>query len=413
MSRTLLFVHDDPAVLSQLRASLAATPGEWASKSCSTPAEALAVLERMDVDRIDAVLASADLRVSPSTTLLSEIARLYPRVVRVVVSASAGRGLLLRAAGAAHQQLDPGVDARALFARLPRTFAIGDLLHDSRLRGLVSRLKSVPSLPSSYLAIMAELRQGEASPRKVGDLVARDPSMAAKVLQLVNSPFFGFRMTVADPAHAVQLLGLETVRGLVLSLHLFGQLDERVTRRFQLGKVWRHSMATTAFARLIARLQDASPEALAASFTAALLHDIGKLVMATSIPEEYAAALDLAQRDTLPQWLAELRVMDTTHAEVGAYLLSMWGLPENIVEAVAWHHHPADCLSPTFCPLGAVHVANAIEHDIHPDNLVGAAPGVDEEYLTRLGLNWQYSSWRSACLDAEGEGLGRGLGARL
>ena len=410
MVRHILFVHDSPAVISQLESSLVQSPGEWSWDSCTTAHEAL---ERLDAGRFDAVIASAAFRGEQAATLLEDIAQRFPRVVRVVASDSGGRSLLLRATGAAHQHLGPDVDPAALFARLPRTFALGDVLHDSRLRAVISRLKSVPSLPSVYLAIMSELRQEEASPRRIGEMVAKDAGMAAKILQLVNSPFFGFRLTVSDPAQAVQLLGLETVRGLVLSMHLFAQLDERTVRRFKLGRVWRHSLVTTAFARLVARLQDGGTEAMAEAFTAGLLHDIGKLVLATSLPEEYGNALALAEREQLPQWLAELRVMDTTHADVGAYLLGMWGLPEPIVEAVAWHHHPGDCLSPQFCPLGAVHVANAIEHEAHPAEQVGKDGGPDEEYLTQASVNWQYASWRSACLDIEGEGQGRGLAAKI
>lgn len=237
--------------------------------------------------------------------------------------------------------------------------------------------------------------------------------MTAKILQPVNSPYFAFRMQVTDPIQAVQLLGLETVRALVLSLHLFSRLDERTYKRFRLAKIWRHSLGATSCAQMVARSRDEGVGPMTESFTAALLHDIGKLVLATSLPAEYAEVVRLAESGSHDMESAEEQLLGSTHATVGAYLLSLWGLPEGIVEAVAWHHRPSDCVLRQLCPVGAVHVADALEHDIHPADSIGCAPQLDEAYLARTGVAWQYPAWRAACLDAAGEGLGKGLAARL
>jgi putative nucleotidyltransferase with HDIG domain len=406
----VLFVDDDQTVLQELQRALRSVRGEWTVEFALTLPDALAQLSH---GVFDVVVADVNWRGANGGSFLDDVASRQPNAIRFLLSESAGRGMLMRAGGSAHQHLSMPLHAEAVFARLGQTLALGDLLSDAYLRGLVARLKSVPSLPSIYLAIMAEIRQEEASARKVGELVARDAGMAAKILQLVNSPFFGFRMHVSDPAQAVQLMGLETVRALVLSLHIFEQLHEREVRRFRLGRVWRHSLATTNFARLIARMQDGNAQVMSEAFTAALLHDIGKLVLAASLPDEYEAAVTLAEREAMPLWLAEKDVLKTTHAEVGAYLLGLWGLPDPIVETVAWHHRPSDCPSIHFCPLGAVHAANAIEHEMHPGDVVGRGTTVDEAYLTRLEVRWQYPAWKAVCLDSEGEGLGRGLGARM
>jgi len=123
--------------------------------------------------------------------------------------------------------------------------------------------------------------------------------------------------------------------------------------------------------------------------------------------------MEKAAREDLPHWLAEREVLRCTHAEVGAYLLGLWGLPEAIVQAVAWHHRPSHCASPDFCPVGAVHVANVLEHDAHPNDTIGRTAGVDDRYLDRLGLAWRLPAWRAASLDALGEQQGFGLAARL
>jgi putative nucleotidyltransferase with HDIG domain len=361
----------------------------------------------------DVVVADATARGLDNGTFLDEVAARQPRAIRFLLSASGGHGMVMRAAGSAHQHLGKPLTPQAVFARIGDTLALGDLLSSAHLKCLVSRLRSVPSLPTVYLAIMAELRKDEPSAQRVGQFVAKDAGMSAKLLQLVNSPFFGVQMPVTEPAAAVNLLGLETVRALVLSLHIFNQLDRRSVVRFRLGRVWRHSLATSGFARMIARLREADPETLGEAFTAGLLHDIGKLVLASSLPNEYAAALEKAEREGMPHWVAEQEILECTHAEVGAYLLGLWGLPESIVQAVAWHHRPSASSSARFCPIGCIHVADVIEHDAHRADTIGRPPELEAEYLDRLELSWQYPTWRAACMDATGEDQGWGLAARL
>lgn len=409
MGRRILFVHDDAATLAALEHALGGNRGEWTVEVARTPADAL---ERLAASRFDAVVADAGRR-GMGGSFLDDAAVRQPRAVRLLLSTSGGRAMLMRAGGSAHQHVSSPVDLQSAFERLESTFALGELLDDARLQAVVGRLKAVPSLPSVYVAIMAELRQEEPAGQRIGELVAKDAGMSAKLLQLVNSPFFGLRMEVTDPAHAVQMLGLETVRALVLSMHIFEQFDERSIARYRLARVWRHSLSAAHCARLVARLHDPKAEAVGEATTAALLHDIGKLVLASGLKDEYGAAVARAEQARTAQWEAERELLGATHAEVGAYLLSVWGLPDPIVEAAAWHHRPSACPSPRFGPLGVVHVVDAIEHEAHPADTVGAAPSLDDAYMERFKAVWQYAAWKAAYLDAEGEGLGRGLAARL
>jgi HD-like signal output (HDOD) protein len=206
----------------------------------------------------------------------------------------------------------------------------------------------------------------------------------------------------------VRLLGLDTLRALVVSLNLFEQVDPRVAHRFGLGRVWRHAAAAAALGRLIAYLQGASPECAAEAFSASLLHDVGKLVLAQSLPDDYAFVLHQAEAERRPTWVVEAEWLGATHAEVGAYLLGLWGVPGSIVEAVARHHRPALDEGPSsYFPLAAVHVANAIEHQLHPADVVGAAATLDEEYLARYDLAGRVPVWTAACFALAEEAAGK------
>ena len=176
--------------------------------------------------------------------------------------------------------------------------------------------------------------------KSVGQIIERDIAMSAKVLQLVNSAFFGLPQHVASPSQAVVLLGLETVKMLVLTTHVFSQFEERKLGGLQINALWRHSLAVAAMAKGIARAEQAPPKSIDHAFMAGMLHDVGKLILAANIPDPYHAALAMAKQKAMPPQDAERMFLGATHAEVGAYLLGLWGLPDSIVIATALHHRP-------------------------------------------------------------------------
>ena len=134
------------------------------------------------------------------------------------------------------------------------------------------------------------------------------------------------------------------------------------------------------------------------AFTGGMLHDIGKLLLAANLPDGFKEALARAREQQIHLWDAETSVFGATHGELGACLLGIWGLPMPIVEAVALHHYPIRFLSKKFCPLTAVHAANAIEHETPGDNKQGImCATVDANYLTELGLGERLDAWRDRC----------------
>jgi putative nucleotidyltransferase with HDIG domain len=388
----VLFVDTDRHLLRELEGALRSTQGDWSAVSAPSAEDACDQLSR---GAFDAVVADAGIVSADGVPLLDIVAERQPSAVRLLLS-SAHQLRMPLGGDAAHQHLVKPLQASAVFARLAQTLRLGQLLSDVSLKVVVSRLRSVPSLPPVYMAMMAELRKEDASARKVGELMAKDGGMTAKVLQLVNSPYFGFRMAVTDPTQAVQLLGLETIRGLVLSAHVFEQLDLRTVTRFRLGRIWRHSLATAAAGRVIAESQHGSAEVMGETITAALLHDIGKLVLAGSLPDDYGVIVEQAEADNTPTWVVERDMVGTSHAEIGAYLLGLWGIPSSIVEAVAWHHRPSNCPSEEFAPLGAVHAANVISHRLHQADIIAGPSQLDDEYLERFHLSERLPAWTAA-----------------
>jgi putative nucleotidyltransferase with HDIG domain len=220
----------------------------------------------------------------------------------------------------------------------------------------------------------------------VGELVAQDLGIAAKLLQMANSALVGLRRPATTPNQAVKILGADLTRTLVLAADLFSRYNPASLRPFSIEALWEQSRTVGELACAIASSEHADEQLVRQSALAGLLHDIGKLTLASQLAGPYKEVLALMRTEGLSAADAERRVLGTTHAEVGAYLLGLWGLPDALVEAVAWHHNPGGCPGSTFTALTAVHAADAIVRAVD-----GARP--DAEYLARLGLSHRWAAW--------------------
>ena len=265
---------------------------------------------------------------------------------------------------------------------------------------LVSRMRWLPSPPGIYARILAEMRSMDTSVERVGELIAQDPAVSAKVLQLANSAVFALQLQVVQPAEAVAYVGLETTKALVLLAHTFSSFDRLHVVGFSAEALWRHSLAVGQMARRIATLQGCGPEASEQCFAGGLLHDIGKLLLAANLTDPFGQALALAKAEHCALWEAEHQVFGATHAELGACLLGIWGLPIPVVKAVALHHNPSRSPGQTFNPLTAVHAANVFEHEFQPGPSDLQPPVLDGEYLNKLGLEQRAQEWRQKCSES-------------
>jgi putative nucleotidyltransferase with HDIG domain len=186
------------------------------------------------------------------------------------------------------------------------------------------------------------------------------------------------------------------VRSLALSLGLFASLNGEAVGEINSDRLYLHSLSTGLLAQKILSDEGADSAVVDAAFTAGVLHDTGKLVLASALPELYRRALQLAADELIPQWQAEANVFGVSHAEVGAYLLGLWGLPPAIVEAVAWHHQPRRREPPALGALTAVHIADYLQSRHLPANRRPLVVQIDEAYIQALHLIDRISEWEDA-----------------
>ena len=392
--KTLLFVDDEPRVLQGLQRQLRPMHNEWDMNFVDDGRKAL---EFMAARPVDIVVTDMMMPGMDGSQLLAEVLKRHPQTVRIVLSGHAEREAVLRLVGPAHQYLSKPCDADELRKAIARALSLRDLLGNERLKQLATRVKNLPTLPALQNQLAGELRKESPSMERVAEIVSRDIGMTAKMLQLVNSAFFGLAQPISNPLDAVIYLGLNTVRALALSVGIFSQYDEKVCRLFSLDLLARHSWTTGVLARGVAHMERQDAKIMDQCFLAGMLHDVGQLVLAAGLHEEYSEAIARAGRENLTIWQAEQEFFGASHAAVGAYLLALWALPNPIIEAVAMHHEPARCATLELSPAVVVHVADVFAHELSGINTEVPPPKLDTDHLAKLGLAGRIEAWRAGC----------------
>jgi HD-like signal output (HDOD) protein len=394
--KRILFVGEDLELWEELRNLQLNGQSQWDYAFAKSGLQALNSLTQSPCD---AVIADMQMPGMSGAQLLEEIMQRNPATLRFIRANLADQQASMKCVGTAHQYLVKPSDASTVHNALARAFNLESWLPGEAVQKLISQMRKLPSPPNLYFQIVAELQSPDSSLDKLGSLINQDVGLSAKLLQVVNSAVFGLQMQVAKPADAVLYLGMETTKSLVLLAHTFSYFDKVRTANFSVDRLWHHSVATGKFSERVARAENASIEVLGQSFTAGILHDIGKLLLAANLPDEFKQIMARANAEKISVCEAETAVIGVPHAELGACLLGIWGLPTAIVEAVAFHHHPARFFSKTFCPLTAAHAANAIEHELDPQAKALPVQTVDLNYLAELGLAERYAGWRDLCAE--------------
>ena len=392
--KTLLFVDDEPNVLQGLQRQLRSMRHEWDMHFVENGKKAL---EFMAAQAVDIVVSDMMMPGMDGAQLLSEVVHRHPQTVRLILSGHAHREAVLRLVGPAHQYLSKPCNADELRRAIVRAFALRDLLGNERLKRLTTRIKNLPTLPALQNQLDEELRKDSPSLERVGKIISRDIAMTAKILQLVNSAFFGLAQSIGSPMEAAAYLGLNTIRSLTLSAGIFSQYDQKICRDFSLDALARHSWTTGVMAHKLAQSERQDAKILDQCFLAGLLHDVGQLVLAFGLQEEYAQVIVRAKDHNLPMCQVEQDMFGANHSNVGAYLLALWGLPNPIIEAVALHHQPAQCAAPEFSPVIAVHAADVFAHEFCRTNTEVPPPQLDAACLARMGFGERIASWRETC----------------
>ncbi len=402
--KSVLFIDDEPHILEGLRLMLRAQRRDWRMHFVNSGEAALRAVAAVP---FDVVVSDLHMPGMDGCALLEQVQALSPGTVRIILSGHADAQVALRSVRVSHQYLSKPCDPENLREVIERACDLQELLQDPGLCAAIGDVDDLPVAPATYQALVAALGEEEVDIGKVSAIVEQDVGITAKILELVNSSFFGVRQEISSVAQATAYLGTKTIRDLVLSAEVFRQFPGGMLGGLSLDSEQRHSLIVS---RISARLLDDKAASEQAAL-AGMLHDVGKLVAATKMPAEMTNVLREGAGKTAPFQSVEARVLGVGHAEIGAYLLGLWGMPYPVVEAVAHHHWPArvEGLS-EFGVLVAVHVADALARECDGTPSEGRSP-LDEELLERLGVHGELSEWRAIAAEEAGRDTQDGTAA--
>jgi putative nucleotidyltransferase with HDIG domain len=385
--RRLLFVDDERLVLDGLRSMLRPKQRHWEMTFVAGGPEAMEELGRHEFD-----VVVSDMRMPrvDGAAVLKHVQATQPNAVRIVLTGHTETELALRSISVAHQFLSKPCDAATLEATIDRACNLQSLLSDPTLRSVVGGIGRLPSVPKLYMQINEVLEKPNTSLKDVSALIERDMAVSAKVLQVVNSGFFGLPKRVTNVHAAVTFIGINMLRRVLLSVQAFASFERPNVAGFSMEELQKHSHLTAMIASRMFKGKRESEDA----FTGGILHDIGKLILATrpagADPRSDPRAPTPLTNSAAPEPSEQSGI---THAEVGAYLLGIWGLPYGVVEAVAYHHNPRGVRHKTFDVVDAVYVANLLAQEsagvdpASPDRL-------DHPHLASLGVEGMLTEWR-------------------
>jgi HD-like signal output (HDOD) protein len=372
-------------------------PRGWEISHAPTATIALEIARKQPVD---VALLSASVTDTDLVDLAGDLTQIHPKLTTFILGDDVETS---QAYVTGRYQFFPELsDPAPLIAAIERMATLVSWLTNNTTIDLVSGIHSLPTIPSNYQGVIRIINSPNASIQEIGDAMEKDMGMTSRVLQVANSAYYGFSKSITSPTQAALLIGVETLKSLVRYTHVLNNFPHSPASTAIFDRVWRHSINVASVARRITMLHTKDENLAEEAFTAGLLHDIGKLVLISIKPDEYRDVMRQSAENKSLLHVIERVKLGTTHAETGAYLLSLWGLPYSILEAVAWHHYPSSSNLKQFSPLTAVHVANVAEHRRQDIEDVKAIPPLDDRYLAELEVTNHVQEWLNCKPDQPG-----------
>lgn len=384
----ILFVDDEPNILSGLRRMLRTMRGDWDMEFLTGGQEAL---DRMAAAPFDAVVSDMRMPSVDGVAVLTAAAANNPESIRFILSGYAEQEAMLEALGYAHRFIAKPCDADILVSSLKSAFGVQKLLPIKELRVLMGSLKSVPVLSDRYLRLIREIDDPTTSTNAIAKTIEEDLGLSAQILRLANSAYFNLNRKLSSCRQAIDVLGLETVRALltVSEFYLSEATDPEIAQESK--KLAERSLILGGVTRRIAQELKLDETGVDQAATAGLLAHIGTAILRVNHPDVFEQAMKKVEAGELRVSDAERATFGASHAELGAYLMGLWGFADEVVEAVAFHHNPDFPKKNDIRPLSILHIAQAIvgARRVSQSSLFCRNPDVyplDDAYLEKIGL---------------------------
>ncbi len=383
----IMFVDDDPMVVRGIARNMSMMGAKMSIKVCTSAAEALATLEK---ELVDVIITDLYMPEIDGAALLEAVRTRYPTVLRFALSGEAKPDVMVQAARLAHQYLGKPCETAVLHKTIVETMAQMGKIKNADVTRTLSHLEGVPSRQASLAEFLRLLSDNAVSLETISVSLKKEPGLCARLLKVANSPYFGHSGSIETLDDAIGLLGMDMIVAMAATHKLFAVTPPPAASNLNLDALWTHCVCVSSLVRRVGSKLKVPQAVMREAGTAALLHDIGKLVLAYAVPSGFAAATKQAEVDKMPGWQAEYSVFGNHHAEIGGCLLKLWGLPPGVVDAVLMHHTPHACAEGTVDAVTLLHIADAIAHLVARD---GTTPFLDTAHLQALNLPIEIDYW--------------------
>lgn len=360
----------------------------WSVRYASGGEEALRL---MKMQPCDVIVSDIRMPGMDGVQLLNKVADTYPETIRYILSGYSDRAMILNSMSVAHQYFNKPCNLELLEESINVAIRVFGELRNSRIQKLLASIKNLPSPPIVYEQLSHEFRTSDPSMEKVVDIVKTDPAISAKILHLVNSAFFGFRDSITDIAQAAMMLGTDVIRSLVLVTGVVNATFRKTCPGVILDRFSSHSISVAFLAYDFSKWLGWNREMRESAFTAGLLHDIGRLVLISHF-QDYIRKIPDSDPDSRQTITQERATFDVDHAEIGAALLSIWGLPVPVVNTVMCHHQPSLTAADEIGMPTVVHVADVVSHHQTPGSPIDVSL-FDPDIIHRYDLANKIHAW--------------------
>jgi putative nucleotidyltransferase with HDIG domain len=357
--KTILFVDDEPRVLDGLRRMLHDMSRDWDMQFARGGEEALAAMSRRSCDALVSDLCMPGM---DGEELVQTVKRLYPSTIRIILSAHGRRESMMKVAHSAHEFLVKPCDPDALTEAIERNLAVRESIECNEARSMVMGMDPLPMMPQIYDCLENTTSSLATLCDEKERVRPNDIALTAELFHLALFLAPQLKSGVYELDHIFGVLGDSEGMQELRSSWLPVILPDNIVASFRLGRLCEHSFTVGSRAASILHSIGNDPCMAEHATVAGRLHDVGKLIFITKKSEEYEAVFDRHETEDIPLHVVEPEVFGIDHARLGAHLLNLWGLPEDIVEAVALHHTPLKPSDSSSCLRAVLYLANAVQH---------------------------------------------------
>lgn len=258
---------------------------------------------------------------------------------------------------------------------------------EKKSKSIKEKIRDLPSLPEVVTRVTELVQDPKSSAAQLGKIISHDSGLTSRVLRMVNSAYYGFPKQISSIQHAITILGFTTIKSLVLSSSIFRIFAPKagVSGSLDYKKFWKHSLLTAIASRNIYQKLFFQPDEHI--FSAAILHNIGKIILDQYDHDNYARALSEAPSPLFGNEIlaAEQKHCDVTHQYIGHYVAETWNLPEMLSDVILYHHSPLESENQQNLTT-VVYLGNILSHLILDYEVFSINP-FDDEILSHIGLN--------------------------